>query len=88
MAISKQAQTLQGTTLSEGNTFVTSTDGKRGDGVFLNPSSVECVEDGDLAVKWTETGSEQVLSFVQGQSNPILCFSVRVVLGTFNIGHE
>lgn len=78
----KQGDTLQGVCLTEGNTAV-STAGQ----VFLEPTAVECIADGQLKVTW-KSGTIQPIAMSVGKANPINCKSVEIISGTFNIGYD
>ncbi len=70
--------TLQGVTLTQHNTHVTT-------GIFENPESLECYEDGDIVITWKD-GSTQTISLTTGWVHPINCKSLSISSGTWNIG--
>ena len=80
--MSKQGDTLQGVTLTEGNTAISEVVK-----VFLKPTSIECIADGSVKVIWN-SGILQPLAFGVGKANPINCKSIEIVSGTFNIGYD
>lgn len=84
-----QGSTLQGATLSQRGTRVTSTSGFKGDGVFGEgnnpaPNVVECYEDGSITATWKD-GTTQVIPFTVGWVNPIECKSLKITSGIFNL---
>ena len=78
----KQGDTLQGLCLTEDNT-AQNTVGK----VFLEPTAVECIADGQLKITW-KSGAIQPVAFSTGKANPINCAKVEILAGTFNIGFD
>jgi len=79
---SKDGSTLQGVCLTEGNTAVSEV-GK----VFYNPSSIECIADGQIKIIWN-SGALQPIAMSVGKANPINCKSIEIISGTFNIGYD
>jgi len=77
--ISGQGTSLQGATLTEGNSHTTDTAK-----IFKIPTVVECVEDGDILVTW-KSGNTQTVTMTAGWVNPISCDTVQIVSGTWNI---
>ena len=75
--ISGQGTSLQGATLTEGNTHVTT-------GVFKAPTVIECFEDGDIIITW-KSGATKTITLTSGWVNPVNCKSVEIVSGTWNI---
>ena len=75
--ISGQGTSLQGATLTEGNTHVI-------EGEFIAPTVIECFEDGDIEITW-KSGATKTITLTSGWVNPISCKSVKVISGSFNI---
>ena len=80
--MSKQGDTLQGVCLTEGNTAVDTVGA-----VFNNPTSIECIADGQIKITWN-SGAVQPIAMSVGKANPINCKSIEIVSGTFNIGYD
>jgi hypothetical protein len=80
--MSQQGDTLQGLCLTEDNTAV-NTVGK----IFVNPSAIECIADGQIKIVWG-SGAILPIGMSVGKANPIRCRSIEIVSGTFNIGYD
>jgi hypothetical protein len=76
----------QGVVLTEGNAHVTSSDGVKSDGVFNAVKQIECYSDGDIEVTWP-SGLKQSMNLSAGWVNPIICKSVKINSGIWNMGY-
>ncbi len=74
---SKEGLSISGVTLTA--------DGIQKDsGKFETPSAIECIEDGALLITWKD-GSNGTYLFEKGMRNTIICKSVEITAGKFNI---
>lgn len=78
--ISKQGDTLQGVSLTQGNIV-------RTDGTFKGATTFHCASDGDLTFTFVD-GNTTTASFVAGDSFPFNAVSVTIDSGIFNIGYD
>lgn len=78
--ISKQGDTLQGVTISQGNA-------QKDSGVYKDATTFYCHADGALKLTWIDD-SVSTLSWVKGDSFPVLAKSIEITSGTFSIGWD
>jgi len=78
--MSKQGDTLQGVSLTQGNVQVIA-------GTFLDATTFHCHADGTLTFNWLDKNSD-TYPFVAGDAFPVKCESIVVATGTFSIGFD
>lgn len=78
MTVDQNYKSIQATPLVKGQIDVTS-------GVFTNISVLTCTADGSIKITWADD-TTYTKAFIEGMDRTVICKSVEVLSGTFDLG--